>query len=74
MPAIVAVGQQYRDAMGVLRVKGPPMYSAVGPRYIDALGVLRVFAPMPKGQYRDALGVLRGAALARSEWRAAWAQ
>ena len=54
---------QYRDALGVLRVKGPPMYSAVGPRYIDAMGVLRVKGtPMPNGQYRDALGVLRGAA------------
>jgi len=66
------IGQQYRDALGVLRVKGPPMPNG---QYRDALGVLRVKGPpMPNGQYRDALGVLRGAALVRSEWRAAWTQ
>ena len=76
MPIIV--GPRYIDALGVLRVKGPPMYSAVGPRYIDALGVLRVKGPPMYSavgpRYRDALGVLRGAALVRSEWRAAWTQ
>jgi len=32
------IGQQYRDALGVLRVKGPPMPNG---QYRDALGVLR---------------------------------